>query len=291
METRWRDVATQKPGRVGAAPGRGGAGAVGVLLSLAVLLATAPAAAQVSGAGGSVDGGDREQTAEQRKRAKRVKRLFEKGAAKYAEGNYAEAIVDFRRGQELYPSALFLYNIAMCHMHMGQTGRAVDYAGRALESEERALDGETAVKARAVVQGGGVVRAARSAADGSNRAGGRVERPPSPPAVGPYGWAGAAGTVVGIGGLVASGVLAADINRSWDQLQESSRGSDREAFDRQQKAILRKQRLGRGLGIGGAALTAVGAGLLIGDLVSRGGQEQVRVRPSGSGGAALLFAW
>ena len=261
---------------------------VGALLAALAFLLAPPAEA----GGGSGDDS---------RAAIRAQEAFERGAAHYARGRYQEAIDEFRRGQHLYPAAIFVYNMAMSHMRLGHTREAARHARRALQADERGLGPETSQKARGLIAGSHVAgRSERHAerlaeAGGANEASaaGQTRRgrassglgvPRAPGAkLGWLGWSGVGGLIAGSAGLATTLLLAVHLEGRWDRLRSLQRGSSRRKFERTRDEIARKQRLGRAFGFAGSALVLTGAGLLIADLVGGASGRRVSLAPDASG--------
>jgi hypothetical protein len=93
----------------------------GLLLALAWLLATAPAAAQSADA------------------SARSRKHFEAGRALYDLGNYEDALREFNAGYALLPRPLFLLNIGQCHRKLHDYAKAKqsfhEFLARAMKDE------------------------------------------------------------------------------------------------------------------------------------------------------------
>ena len=247
------------------------------------------------------DSADSPESSSRDRRAKRAERAFKRGAAHYAKGEYAEALVEFRLGHRLYPSAVFVYNIAMSHMRLGQPRKAGRQAAKALQFGAESLETRTLAKAAAVGAGSHVVLTARERAEGSGDPVVAAAAPAESRDVerqtdrsrlfGWMGWTGTAGVLVGAGGLVTTAILAADINRSRQRLHALSTSPDREGFERLQAQIGRKQRLGTAVGIAGSAVTLAGAGLIVAELLGAETPRRVAVGTTSSGGVSFAFTW
>ena len=257
---------------------------------------------------------------DRRQRAIKAKKAFEQGAALYNEKKYSAAIVEFQRGQRVYPSGIFLYNIAMCHMRLGNMDDAREYAERSLEIDKRPLQPNIESKARGLSLGSQAVmfaisrtnaiaaadenvrEQAREQADvaASQVTGGAIEvaRPfdkESDARFGWLGWTGVTGAVLGTGALVTTGLLARQIDSDFDTLRSLRTGPSETAFEQKQDEIADKQRTARVLGVSGAVLAAAGAGLIVADLVSGGGsaerRRQVGLAPNGLNGMSFILRW
>ncbi|MEZ4458683.1 MAG: hypothetical protein R3E66_02935 [bacterium] len=62
-----------------------------------------------------------------------AQKYFEQGAEYYFNGEYGKAIVEFMRGNDEVPNALFLYNISLSHSRLGNFSDALEFGRRARE--------------------------------------------------------------------------------------------------------------------------------------------------------------
>ena len=62
-----------------------------------------------------------------------AQKYFEQGAEYYFNGEYGKAIVEFMRGNDEIPNALFLYNISLSHSRLGNFNDALEFGRRARE--------------------------------------------------------------------------------------------------------------------------------------------------------------
>ncbi len=60
-----------------------------------------------------------------------AERLYKEGAEAYFQGEYAQAIIKFKRGNELDPNPMFLYNLALAYSKLGNVEEAESHAARA----------------------------------------------------------------------------------------------------------------------------------------------------------------
>jgi tetratricopeptide (TPR) repeat protein len=250
---------------------------VAVLVSLfACLLFSGVASAQ--------DGGADDVTAEDKRRAQEY---FDQGAEHYVKGEYARAIVDFRKGYQRFPASMFLYNIALSEAKLGQCDKAAATARRAMRKGD--LPAKTASSNAALeracsvaVEAGSVAESAAAVAE-SDQADEQVEsegvgrgsdgqggRPPQREALaypersfGALGWGGVSTAGLGVGALVVSAVVTTQLQRDWESYEEAAANRDRQTFEKLRNDIPRKQTQGQVLLYAGAGLTAVGTAMII----------------------------
>ena len=239
-------------------------------------------------------------SSEKAERAQKAKKAFDEGMEHYVEEDYAKAIVDFKRAQNLYPSAMLSYNIALARMHQGNEEKAMEAAEEALGFDGQPLPEKSRAKAQAVLAGSSVVASSKTwtadrkeaiaeaeeaerekrehekneqeqaeasaqkeTTETSTSGGGPVD---TGPAMGAVGWTGAVAGVLGIGGLVGVPIMAGKYDSEVEELERLSTGPSRQAFVDQQNQVESTRQTGRLLLYTGSALTAVGAGLVALDL-------------------------
>lgn len=223
---------------------------------------------------------------------------FDEGASFYIQGEYARAILEFRKGYHRVPEAMFLYNIALAEAKLGQHGRALATTERAAQG----LTGRTAVSNQALGQASHTVVTgeARAKAIAEALAQERVEAPvdveapkeeeeeeevvvvegpqnlEEPPGLekeraglSVLGWTGAALTGLGAAALAGSGVVAIRLQSDWEEYAAAAAASNTAEYEAWRAGIVDDQKLGRGLLYAGAGLSAVGAGLIVFDLMGR----------------------
>lgn len=245
----------------------------------------------------------------QKERATKAKKAFESGISHSVAEEYADAIVDFKRAQQFYPSATLLYNIALARARLGQTRRAARIAQRALDFEgsTRGFDTKSQTKARAMVDGGGVLSAARQNAEQmaaskgrssskagtptSGRRGGRVDRGGGA-SLGALGWSGVATTVVGIGGIVGVPIMANRYEEDLGQLKELRDSPDRATFESKRQEAQQSYSIGRALMYAGPTVAALGVGMIALDLfVFRGDRASARMGVTPTGRWTVQMQW
>ena len=226
--------------------------------------------------------------------------------AHYVSDEYDKAIVDFKRAQQLYPSATLIYNIALARMRLGQTEEAVQAAERALDFEgpDQGFGRESQAKARAMIVGGGVLSAATQA---SGRLSASTTEPskasssaPSPeqfdgggtPILGGLGWSGIALGAIGIGGMIGIPITGNQYERDLQQLRKLRNSNDRDAFESKRAEAQRARGIGQVLLYAGPALTALGVGMVALDaFVLRNDRASARMQVTPTGRWSLDIKW
>lgn len=215
---------------------------------------------------------------------------FDDGASFYMNGEYGKAIVEFMKGNDLVPNALFLYNIGVCHSRLGNTQEGIDNFIRARAMG--GLDEKTAVQNEARIVALRSVLKSQSF-EATNVA--AVEEPPpaaqSSGGLGTLGWVGIGTTVVGAGLLVGAGVVELGLQSTWDEYEEAAAEGDRDRYEQLLSDIESRQTTGLILLTAGAGVTVVGVTLLVVDLVSEDSQPVVFISPDGSGYVGYRSTW
>lgn len=263
-----------------------------------------------SGVSAAAQGGDSERDATDAE-AQRAQEAFERGAALYEQERYAEAVVQFKKGYELVPNPVILYNIGNAQVRMGNYRDAAETAERALAAE--ALQSEARTKARALDRSSRVLLDAQGVAErygagegaddpSSGEATSEIapdrersdRRPPTRDSrasgVGTLGWAGIGTAGAGAGGIVASLVVAQNISSDLDRLDalENKPGA-RDRFESKRSSVQSKQTTAKVLLFGGAGLGALGATLLTVDLLQEPSDRSAPKTTAGLGPDGSLF--
>lgn len=229
--------------------------------------------------------------------------FFEKGAALYFEGKYAEALVQFKKGHAEVPAALFQYNIAVCNLRLERYREALAAAREArsmggLEGKDAAQnDARIAAiprlqNAHAIVQELTAV-AAKTLDDTPVETAEVVEPPPAvepKPRFGAIGWAGVGAATVGAGLAVGALVVELSLQPKWDDYNAAADAGDSTRYSELKSEIESGQTTGRILLFSGIGLAAVGAALIVFDLVTpgdEGAQAGFIVLPDGGVGGTV----
>lgn len=206
-----------------------------------------------------------------------AQQAYDDGAAYYVEGEYARAIVQFKKAFSLVENPVFLFNIALAEHKLGRADKAVDAAERALGYD--ALDDRTRSVAQGLVRGSTLSISARGVAEGMKSAaavaqsesentgevgeGGIVgTAPPAESSFGAMGWAGVGLAAVGAGALVWGTILSIDLDDRYQRYNDPTRSNAAEAAELKE-SIEADRPLALGLLIGGGAIAALGATLIV----------------------------
>lgn len=224
--------------------------------------------------------------------------LYKEGAEAYFQGDYAAAIIKFKRGNELDPNPMFLYNLALAYSKIGNIEEAESHAARAHDDglpEQFAdknvarlhafriqlMSKELATPVEVVVEDG-------SCSANSDCRGGEVcdlelsqcvdvVAPEESEGLSGLGWAGIGGIAGGVGLIVGAVIidlgLSSDID-DYNQLVSDGQTEDAEAL---KSDIESSQSTGQILLFAGVGVATVGAALLIYDLMSAPEDETASV--------------
>jgi hypothetical protein len=248
--------------------------ALAASLAAACALGTTPALAQQ---------GDQPAVSAQDK--KKAQAHFDKGAEYYLQERYARAIVEFRKGYESYPEAMFLYNIALAQAKLGQHDKALATSERAAEGLKGKTKAANAALGAACTVALGAPERAEAMAEAANQA--RAEAPTKDarpdekkdpvdeaPALeadeglGALGWTGTAMLVVGGAALAGAGWTSIELEDDWAAYEEAGADADSARYAQLREDISSKQDRGQILLYSGAGLAVAGAALLTVDLMS-----------------------
>ena len=226
-----------------------------------------------------------------------AKAAYQRGAALYDQGRYADAVREFNRAWDLSKRPAILYNLARAETRLGHDQDAIDYLRRYLDAAphsfdapsvraeiaalQRALDGAAAKRkaeqeaAEATQRAAAAEARARVLAEDAERE--RARRPR---------WAGfalgAGGVALLVGGL-AAGLVAEDAAR---QVSAGGAGGSTKVDKSLQRRGQTAQLAGFVCDGVGAALLAAGVGVLVwsyGGGARSDGQRRAWIAPTGSG--------
>lgn len=225
---------------------------------LALLLLLAPAAAFANDGDGDIAA---------------AQEYFDQGAQYYYAGDYGRALVEFRKAQQAHPHPIFLYNIALTSNALGRTDQALD-AARQAAAMDAELPPEQDARNLALIRSCETILDAGSTANRVSRqavADADIPAPPQPEpksgGLGALGWAGIGTAAVGVGALTGSFIIGSQVSKGIDELELKATGPDEAAFNEQKSDLKSQQTLGQIMLYSGAGLTAVGASLLVVDLL------------------------
>jgi tetratricopeptide (TPR) repeat protein len=237
--------------------------------------------------------------------AQLAQEAFDRGMSHYTEENYGDAVAEFRKGHQLMPNGLFLYNISLSYMRLGNHEKALRYAERAVEMRDHLPPKSDARNSARM----GALRARLSAIGLAGRLEPQETEPTddrddlladaeSDNSQETEGWPGTltyigAGTAA-LGGalIISAGVMGSDIDARIDQLGDTD---DRQSYDAMRSEIESDRSVGRVLLFSGIGLVAAGGGLVAWDLY--GGESEttlLTLQPEIGGdrvGARLDWQW
>lgn len=217
---------------------------------------------------------------------KQAQTLAQKGAKAFVQKDYAMAVTYFQRAASLDPNPVLLYNLSLAQSKLGNVQEARDAAQRAIDMGSDGVPEDTWVKLHARRDAYDRGLSARSIADALAPDDARVstEGPQGGesgqttvtasrqvdegPAVGTLGWVGAGVGVAGVGLLAGAGLVNAGVRADIEDYDDARTAGEFDRAERLQSEVESGQQLGQILLYSGAGLTAVGAGLLIFDLVN-----------------------
>ncbi|MCA9546745.1 MAG: tetratricopeptide repeat protein [Myxococcales bacterium] len=221
----------------------------------------------------------------------KAQQAYDAGVAAFKAERYGEALKHFERAHKLDPAPELLYNLARCHEMQGRAEKAVEhfelYLARVPQAADRD-DVERRIKVmRAIVER---ERAAKAQAPGAPpaTAGAAVPAPgltgQSPPPVEPRGqglrWASYGLLGAGVAGLVVGGIYRGAATEAADKHRATPVDADKTTFADDAEAAQSTANVGF---IAGGALLAVGAGLLVYDLLDDGAAVSALPTPGGAG--------
>lgn len=217
---------------------------------------------------------------------------FQKGAEWYTTGEYSKAIVEFLKGYNVVPNAMFLYNISLSYAKLGNQDDALMYAERAQNEvgmpDDVASRNSGRIAALRVRLSG--LDVSKKISDLSNV----VEvNPTPPPQQSEFGWLGMSGIAVGVAGLGLMGgsaLIGMGVSDDITALENEANGGDQARFDDLKSSIESDQSLGQVLLFSGAGLAALGVTLVVVDLMNdeEPTQASLQLVPT-NGGAGAVF--
>lgn len=238
--------------------------------------------------------------------AREAQGYFEKGAALYFEGEYGQALVQFKKGHATLPNAMFQYNIALCNLKLERYGEAMTAAREAerlggLASREAAMNRSRIIaiprieRTQAVAEDVSQAQAAvvEVTAETTTEETGSIEAKPERSSFGALGWTGVGLTAVGAGLLVGAVGVEVGLQGTWDEYNAAAEEGDTERFNELKTEIESRQSTGKALLYAGIGAGAVGVALIVAELVTSPRSDQPRVSvfasPDGSAGVSAHF--
>ena len=219
--------------------------------------------------------------------------LFEQGAAMYYNGNYGAAILKFKQAYQAEPNALFLYNMSLCYLKLGQYEEAIEAGELAkkphgatapLNTRDRTANDARIAALRRVLEARKVKPPASAVSV--------VVAPDTPDDVerwGTLGWVGVGVAVLGAGVLGGALLTDREIDEALMELERAAANGDRAEFNRLSDDVDTLQTRGRILTFSGLGVASLGLGLIVFDLLTENEprSQSVGVIPLREGGAVV----
>lgn len=236
--------------------------------------------------------------------AQLAQEAFDRGMSHYTEEEYGDAVAEFRKGHQLMPNGMFLYNISLSYMRLENHEKALRYAERAIEMREHLppkADAKNAARMSGlhtrlvVLQLAAELKPVETeppAGDGDLFADAEPDDSPEAGWPGTLTYVGAGTAALGGVLIVGAGVMGSDVDERADQLAGVE---DRSTYDTMRDEIESDRMLGRVLLFSGLGLVAAGGGLVAWDFY--GGQSEsprLSLQPEVGGdrvGARLDWQW
>lgn len=222
-----------------------------------------------------------------------AREAFDQGALFYTQGEYGRAIVEFLKGHELAPHAMFLYNISLSYEHLGNMRQALNAAERAKGFE--GMPDAVAVRNDARIVAFRVLMASESTSLALGKPVDPPIVPPEPeppltePMFGGLGWIGVAATGVGVALLGGAGYMQLAIQPNLVSYEEAGTAGNRSEYDSLRTTLEGQQATGKFLLYGGGALVGTGIILMLVDRSGRDeGPRRVVVQAAPAPGGAVL---
>lgn len=248
---------------------------------------------------------DSEPTAEQLDKAQAH---FAKGAQYFSEQRYAAAIVEFLSAYKYKPDPMLQYNISVAHARLGNVEEAYRAALRADAASDKMPDKAVPVNAARIGAWGRVLQA--RALGEAIRAGEQpqasaevaeqgdalreLEEPVEAPSAGlsALGWSGIAAGAAGVGLLGYATYVELSLGDDIDAYKSAAEAPTPDAYQSYKDDLATRQSVGLIALYSGAALTALGVGLLSYDLLREDGEERAAVDvAAGAHGATLRLTY
>lgn len=234
--------------------------------------------------------------------ARLAQEAFDRGMSHYTEQNYGDAVAEFRKGHQLMPNGMFLYNISLSYMRLKNHEMALRYAERAREMREHLppkSDAKNAARIGGLNARLGALQLAKKlepiAAEpdqGGDRFVDSAVDDSTESWPGTLTYVGAGTAVLGGALVIGAGVMGSDIDERVEQLAGVE---DRSAYDTMRADIESDRTLGRVLLFSGLGLVAAGGGLVAWDYYGDQAEtSRLSVQPELGGdrlGARLHWQW
>ena len=235
-------------------------------------------------------------------KVERAQEAFDQGINFYVQQEYGKAIAEFRKGHQVLPSGMFLYNISLSYIKLKNWPAAIKYAREAaargdLPKKHAAKNHarHTAVSMR--IQAGALAKAAAEKTKqdqgdlfGGGQQGGGTSQPAPSRWPGLWTYVGAGSAVVGAGLVAGAVVIGSDVQTRIDTLGGVE---DKDEYDRMRSSIESDRTVGQVLLFSGIGLVAAGSGLAVWDYTQSEQQAQfvLGAGAMGAPGASFRLQW
>ncbi len=197
---------------------------------------------------------------------------FEKGAELYFEEEYEAAIVEFMKGHRISPNAMFLYNVSLSHVKIGNLDDALEAARAArglpgldpttrIQNEGRIAALELLENTRESIEERQIAEADTSA-DEVEEVVMISQVEPTKSNFGALGWTGLGFTLAGFGLLTSAMVVEITLQDTWSEYEAVAQFGDESEYLALRSDIKKRQRVGLILLASGTGAAAVGLTLL-----------------------------
>lgn len=202
----------------------------------------------------------------------KVQGHFDSGATFYEQGQYEKAIEEFQAGYALFPDPIFLYNISLAHGKLGRVNESLAVAELAesmgLQEPDQSQNRARMVALRSVQSGQDVsdelgVVARKTASEDKKRRTAEDNRQ----LFSTYGWIGVGTASAGLVALVSSLLIDLSMGGDIEAYESAAARGDESEYGTLKDDIESSQTTAQILFFSGVALTAVGGGLIVWDLM------------------------
>lgn len=240
---------------------------------------------------------------QEKDKVERAQAAFDQGINYYVQQEYGKAIAEFRKGHQILPSGMFLYNISLSYIKLKNWPAALKYAREAAARGDLPKKHATKNAARHAavsmhIQAGSMAEAAAKKADtqqpdlhaGAGQQYGGTDQPQEGAWPGLWTYVGAGTAVAGAGLVAGAVVIGSDVQTRIDQLGGLE---DKEEYDRMRSSIESDRTVGQVLLFSGIGLVAAGSGLAIWDYMQSEQQAQLVLGSGAAGapGASFRLQW
>ncbi|WP_146618165.1 hypothetical protein [Lujinxingia litoralis] len=235
-----------------------------------------------------------------------AQQYFDEGAGFFIEGNYARAILSFRRAYEQRPDPMILYNMSLAHSRLGNHREAYqtilatqrmeglpDQARVRVDARVDAL--HVVVTAEALAPEMAEALARKAEADQHSEEA-RAALPAPPPlqhanaGMGLVGWAGVGTTVVGAGLLTGALLIDRGLSSDLEAYQQAADQGRLDDYRRLRSDIESRASTGRILLYSGAGAAVLGLGMWVFGVTAAEGPAEIDLAFSPDGSGMVRFS-